>query len=76
LSVLRTGRTLLPRNIFLLLVLISVTRLSEPQGLVRPEIIKSCPYSSFREPPPRRMRAVSVVRKRVVTLPETDMRIR
>jgi hypothetical protein len=36
--VLRTGHILLPRNIiFLFLVLISVKRLSEPQGLVRPE---------------------------------------
>jgi hypothetical protein len=36
---LRTGRTLLPRNIiiFLLLELISVGGLSEPQGLVLPE---------------------------------------
>jgi hypothetical protein len=38
LSALRTSRALLPRNIiFLLLVLISVKRLSKPQGLVRPE---------------------------------------
>jgi hypothetical protein len=38
LSALSTGRTLLPRNIiFLLPVLISFKRLSEPQGLVRLE---------------------------------------
>jgi hypothetical protein len=38
LEALRTGRTLPPRNIiFLLLVIISVTRPSKPQGLVRPE---------------------------------------
>jgi hypothetical protein len=39
LSALRTRRTLLPRNIiiFMFLVLISVKRLSKPQGLVRPE---------------------------------------
>jgi hypothetical protein len=38
LSALSTGRALLPRNIILLLlVLISVKRLSEPQGLVRLE---------------------------------------
>jgi hypothetical protein len=39
LSALRTRRILLPRNIiiFLPLVLISVKRLSKPQGLVRPE---------------------------------------
>jgi hypothetical protein len=38
LSALRTGRTLLPRNIiiFMFLVFISV-RDSKPQGLVRPE---------------------------------------
>jgi hypothetical protein len=36
LSALRAGRALLSRNIFLLLVLISV-RLIKPQGLVRPE---------------------------------------
>jgi hypothetical protein len=36
---LRTGRTLLPRNIiiFMFVVLISVKRLSKPQGLVRPD---------------------------------------
>jgi hypothetical protein len=39
LSALRTGRTLLPRNIIILMfpVLISVKRLSKPQGLVRAE---------------------------------------
>jgi hypothetical protein len=38
LSALRTGRALLPRNITcLLLVLISVTRLSKPHSLVRPK---------------------------------------
>jgi hypothetical protein len=40
LSALRTRRTLLPRNIiiFMVLVLISVKRLSKPQGLVRGQI--------------------------------------
>jgi hypothetical protein len=38
LSALRTSRAILPRNITcLLLVLISVTRLSKPQGVARPE---------------------------------------
>jgi hypothetical protein len=41
-SVLRTRRTLLPRNIIicLFLVLISVKRLSKSQGLVRPEELR------------------------------------
>jgi hypothetical protein len=34
---LSTGPALLPRNLFLILVLISVRGLSEHQGLVRPE---------------------------------------
>jgi hypothetical protein len=44
LSALRARRTLLPRNIIILmfLVLISVNGLSKPQGLVRPEGSNEC----------------------------------
>jgi hypothetical protein len=50
----RLRRTLLPRNIiFLLLVLISVTRLSKPQGLERPEGLGKFKNSLHRVSNPR-----------------------
>jgi hypothetical protein len=44
-----TGSALLPRNIFLLLVLFSVKRLSEPQGLVRPEGLVKLEKNSMKK---------------------------
>jgi hypothetical protein len=55
LSALRTRRNLLPRNIIILmfLVLISVKRLSKPQGLVQPEGLGTFKNSPHRESNPR-----------------------